>query len=379
MKVYKKRGATNYTEKKLLRQLEPVIKNLAEKDAAFAQTFKAAETLEELQALHSQYCITDVEEIKEPEEQTPEPKPAATKSDANVDADIRFENPQTPLEDPMNRANPIIRDHVLNDSMAPDNNKKGPEIGGMPNLAEPLSHEDAFRLPDEDLDPKERKERQKQQAEQNKTDNGGKKTEGINPAFDELTQQRKSKQTKRFAKYIVEFFAMGLEQGYVWFVTKDISEIKLTEYEMQGKIDPNHLEFMVSLSEEQQVTIRQFFQMQCQQAKIQGKVSEDDKKELTDALADVLMEKGFAPTPMQSLLIVAGQIVVSKALPAFMQVQQNNSIIKQLKSMAGNTEDQENTVEDQNNSSVNQNGAPEPAGKSEATEENPSTELTVIE
>lgn len=342
-KVYNKRGAANYKERNLLKQLEPALEKLASEDPNFVSSFKTATSYEELQALHAKYCITDAEIISEIKNDAPANNKNETTSDS--DSSIKFDNPEEPLEDPMNRANPKIRDYVLNDSFSPEANKN-PEAGGTPNLEEPTSYEDAFKLPDDELDPKELKEKQRAEANQNKTNasnnngggNAGPKTNGaVNPAFDEMSQQRKNKQTKRFAKYIVEFFAMALETGYVWFITKDINDLKLAEYELKDKIDPDHLELVMQLTEEQEVTIRQFFQLQCSNAVANSKISKDEREELTEVLADVLMEKGFAPTPMQSLLMVAGQIVVSKGLTAFVAVQQNNSILNQLFAMRADT------------------------------------------
>lgn len=390
IKIYKKRGAINYQERKLLRQLEPALEKLAAEDAAFAERFKTVESYDELKALHSQYCIDEAEIISETPNATMAEKSNETTSTG--DSSIKFQNPETPLEDPMNRANPIIRDHVLNDSFSPEHNKR-PDIGGQPNLDEPKSYEEAFKLPDDELDPKERKEKQKADAEANKnsTNNGGggnngqkKTSDAINPAFDDMSQQRKNKQTKRFAKYIVEFFAMGLEMGYMWFVTKDINDLKIAEYELKDKIDPNHLELVMNLTEEQEITIRAFFQMQCAQAQVNAKVSDDDKLELADALADVLMEKGFAPTPMQSLMMVMGQIIAAKAIPAFVQVQQNNSILNQLFAMRATQKKEQgevvhHAVKETGNNQQTNHQEEEHEDKHDEQNNQTSTELTVTE
>ena len=383
-KIYKKRGAPNYKETKLIRQLEPALEKLSANDPEFAKNFKSAETFEELQALHSQYCIDDAVILSETPNKDMSEKTSSTDTTSTSDSGIKFQNPETPTEDPMNRANPIIRDHVLNDTFSAEGTKR-PDVGGQPNLSEPTSYDEAFKLPDDELDPKERREKQKSDAAANKSNDGNsggggnkRSSDSLNPAFDDMSQQRKNKQTKRFAKYIVEFFAMGLEMGYVWFVTKDINDLKIAEYELKDKIDPEHLELVMSLTEEQQVTIRQFFQMQCAQAQVASKVSDEDKSELADALADVLMEKGFAPTPMQSLMMVMGQILVSKALPAFVQVQQNNSILNQLFTMRAEAKKEQGEVvqhavrETANNAEQNQEGS-----NPETTTTASTTELTV--
>ncbi len=338
IKIYNKRGNINYKERKLLKELEEALEKKALKDPTVLEKFKTADNYDELVHLHSEYCIDDATILSEKPNAPAEP--SAASATPKTAAEEKASGEGGAAMDPMNEANPIVRPYVLQDSFE---GSKKPPVGGQPNISEPTSYDEAFRLPDEDLDPKARKERLKEEAAKKSgglgsAPSGGgappKKEGGINPAFDELTNARKKKQTRRFAKYIVQIVALGLENGYIWWVTKDINEAKLAEYELANKIIPEHMSWGITLSNEQEVTIRQFFEIQCATAKANAPVSQDDQDELADALADVLEEKGIAPTPTQNLIIVALGVVAKKALPALTQKSQTDIILNRLFDMA---------------------------------------------
>ena len=130
------------------------------------------------------------------------------------------------------------------------------------------------------------------------------------------------------AKYIVKVVVTLLEKGFVWWTTKDINEAKLIELELKGEVD---LSVLFALSETEQQTAREFFAKMCSDAIAGSKVSEDDQEELTDALFEVLIEKGIAPTPMQNLALVGFQIVGAKLLTALGLSAMSNSILAGLK------------------------------------------------
>lgn len=130
------------------------------------------------------------------------------------------------------------------------------------------------------------------------------------------------------AKYIVKVVVTLLEKGFVWWTTKDINEAKLIELELKGEID---LTVLFALSETEQQTAREFFATMCKDAIAGSKVDLDDQEELTDALFEVLIEKGIAPTPMQNLALVTLQIVGAKVLTALGINAMSNSILAGLK------------------------------------------------
>lgn len=336
MKVYIKKGTTNYKEKRLIKALEESLEKKITENPDFLKDFKPATSYEELVNMHNHYCIDEVEIISEtknnatPQNPTPDASQELNEHDDTElnggkgdDSGFKFEGQDNPNHDPMNRANPKIRDYVLKDSMAPEGEEKSQQIGNMDNISEPKSHEEAFKLPGEETE-----------------DGGGGKGEGksagpkrerqepVNPSFDEMSNSRKNKQTKRFAKNIVEAVAMLLEFGYVYWTTKDINDTKLAEYELNNEME---LDLLLSLDEEQEMTVKQFFQYQCKKAEEDAKISKEDKEELSEALADVLLEKGIAPTPTQNLIMVGLKVLGGQVIKATVSNAQTNAILNSLR------------------------------------------------
>jgi hypothetical protein len=99
---------------------------------------------------------------------------------------------------------------------------------------------------------------------------------------------------------------------------------------LNGEID---LSLLVSLEDGQQVTIKEFFANQCLAAEQLSNIDETQKADLTDALTEVMMEKGIAPTPTQELIMITltifgGQVVTLMALKS-----QTNSLLAQLRTI----------------------------------------------
>lgn len=340
IKIYNSqtRGNIDYKLKKLVRELEPIIERKMITDANFAASFKAATTPEELQRLHSVHCAenaTIISEIKnEPNINLSNMENESHKIESNKSSETASVA-QTKIIDPLNEAEPLIRDYVLTDD-AYEKKSSIPSPGAQNNEAlkfdEPMSFQEAFDIPaTDDEDPKlgnKKESEQKQNTSQNNTQQSAPKKEPVNPYFDDQSNQQKKKQTKRMAKYIVKVVVTLLEKGFVWWTTKDINEAKLIELELKGEIDLNVL---FALSETEQQTAREFFARMCKDAVAGSKVEEDDIEELTDALYEVLIEKGIAPTPMQNLALVGLQIVGAKVLTALGLTAMTNSILSGLK------------------------------------------------
>jgi len=252
------------------------------------------------------------------------------------------------FSDPFNEEEPIIRDYVLKGdeySKQPINNQFDNNIV----FNEPTNFDDAFSIPDIDDNTSHTSgtTNTSNSGGNNGGNNGGNKTEApknnpkpqpVNPYFDDQSNQNKKKQTKRFAKYITGFVCFALEKGYVWFTTKDINEAKMIEYELKGDFD---VSLMVTLDSETRVTAKEFFRKMCTDAIVASKISQDDQDELSDALADVLMEKGIAPTPMQTLLMVSGQILAKQVTNVFMSISISKSVIAGLKEYKNSQETEE--------------------------------------
>lgn len=334
VKVYKKRGQLNYKERKLVNAVQSIVDELADKDPNFEANFEPAETYEQLFELHNKYAVSEAELVKD-DEKTQSQVEGDSKSSATTESqDTDSNSIEKDVIDPLNRQNPKVRKYVLEDTLE---DKTKPPIGGNPVLDEPSNADEAFRLPLHALDDKEQAKRKKEEdANQNQNSSQQKQSNSEGPRntpnapLDDLSDAKRKKQTRKFATHITRIVCDLMEHGYVWFVTKDIDEAKLANYVIADKITNEQLDFLLTLSEEQQITVREFFRLSCANAQEMAKISDEDRKELAEALADVLEEKGIAPTPMQNLLITFISITAGKAIPAFMQITQNNTILKQL-------------------------------------------------
>lgn len=366
IKIYRSntRGNLDYKLKKLVRELEPIIERKMITDPNFASSFRAATTPEELQRLHSVHCAetaTILSEIKnEPNINLSNMENESHNSENNKPSETGS-GAQKKVIDPINEAEPIIRDYVLQDD-AYEKKSSIPSAGARADeplsFNEPMSFQEAFDIPldaneDPKLGDKKEGEQKQQNSTQNNTQQSAPKKEPVNPYFDDQSNQNKKKQTKRMAKYIVKVVVTLLEKGFVWWTTKDINEAKLIELELKGEIDLNVL---FALSETEQQTAREFFARMCKDAIAGSKVEEDDILELTDALFEVLIEKGIAPTPMQNLALVSLQIVGAKVITALGLSAMTNSILAGLKenhkqNMENETEEEAEMEREINNAS----------------------------
>jgi hypothetical protein len=232
--------------------------------------------------------------------------------------------------DPFNREEPTTYDYTLEGGLSKDN--VNPD--GRTDFAEPMSFDEAFVIPDDSDD-----EGEVQQPTSGGKTNQGKtntppprqkreKQEPFNPSFDDMSGSKKKKSTKKFAKYIVEAVCALAEKGFVWYANKDINDSKLAEYEMNGEMD---LSLLVTLADGQEATIKQFFQGQCFAAEELAKFEDEEKADMTEALTEVFMEKGIAPTATQELMIVVGGVLVKKGAMLFALKSQTNSLLDQLR------------------------------------------------
>lgn len=315
VKIYNKIGRINYKEKKLISKIQESIAKKLEENPSF--TFEPASNYNDLQNLYYKYCVDDVvfTEVKNSDSTSAKESPKETETKSFFDDD------DDSFVDPMNREEPIIRDYVMNNEFG-----GGPATSGAPqtDFAEPMSFEESFKFPSEDdNDPKNANGGNNKPQKVNKP-------APINPEFDEMTNGRKRKSTKKFAKYIVSAVAMLQEKGFVWFATKDINEPKLLEYELSGEMD---LSLLLSLDDGQSVTIKEFFKGQCELANELAKIDKDKLDDFTDVLAEVMMEKGVAPTPQQELLLIGGSILAEQVLKMVAFNSQIKGVLNQLRSM----------------------------------------------
>lgn len=339
MKVYIKKGNTNYKEKKLVSKLQEALAKKIEQDPTFENSFKPATNFEELKQLHNQYCIDEVDFEDVPKEElennhkefrdnlNPEPikeKPVKMAKQNNpLDDDYSF-------IDPLNREEPIIRDYVVKDEFP--NQESASQASGRTSFDEPMSFKESFEIPASDFTNQDRNNLGNLGSDDNKGQGSSKKQKNppVNPDFGDMQPSKQKKSTRKFAKYIVEAICTMSEKGFVWFANKDITEAKLTEYEVNGEMDLN---ILITLQEGQQATVKEFFLMQCMTAEQLSKISDEERKDLAEALAAVLDEKGVAPTPTQELIMVGVGIFATKAIALFALKSSTNSLLSQLRAM----------------------------------------------
>lgn len=366
IKILAKRGKPSWKEKKLLDQLEQEVEKRMATDPNFASNFRPVNSYEELEKMHKLYFTEDAEIV---EDEKINNKNINNKN-INMKKEVSSSNQETEsnfsFNDPLNAEDPIIRDYVLKgESFENNNTTQNNEINYNRSYDEPTSFDEAFKIPNLDDDDniqssfsnqnnasQQNNENQSNQSSQSTNKDNSVKKEPVNPYFDDQSNSNKKKQTKRFAKYITSFVCFALEKGYVWYTTKDINEARMVEYELKGDID---VSIMLTLDDNTQVTVKHFFQRMCSDAKANAVILKEDQEELADALADVLMEKGIAPTPTQTLMMVSLQIIGKQAFSAFLNKNTTNGILEQLKALKKQKDAEEEDIlnEMESNSSNN--------------------------
>lgn len=339
--VYTPTKRKNYKEKRYVRELQEIISKKIEANPELADSFKPAENFEELERMYHLY--TSEEAVVESETDTQKQNNMVTEEEEEMDnydggdsknqaSSADEDSIDKDFIDPFNREEPIVRDYVLDGGDLADPNTV--DFSGKTDFDEPTSFDEAFVLPDENTPPpssggggfgggnnrNQREEEYDEPREQAR----------INPDFDDMSSAKKKKSTRKFAKYIVEVVCMLSEKGFVWYANKDINEAKLVEYELKGEMD---LSLLLNMPNGQEVTVKQFFQEQCLLAEQLAVIDEESKADLADALAEVLLEKGIAPTPTQELMLVAGKIFVGQAISLLTLKSSTNAVLGQLRAM----------------------------------------------
>lgn len=341
--VYNKNGLgtkPNYKESRLIKEIQAALKDKLKANPELANEFEPATNFQQLKQLHQNYVSQDVEfeEIIENDNNNEKQDTMAKENDLELDDkndlfDEISEDSDTSFIDPFNREEPVLYDYTLEGGMSKDN---GNVSVPRSDFSEPISFEEAFELPEDNLDeeptdskstknPREKREPKPKREPQ----------EPLNPQFDDMSGSKQKKSTKKFAKYIVEAVCALAEKGFVWFANKDINEAKLTEYELNGEMD---LSLLVTLDNGQEATVKKFFLQQCLAAEQLAKFEDEEKKDMSESLADVFMEKGIAPTTFQEALIVIGGVFVKKGAILLSLKSQTSSLLNQLRIMNENNQ-----------------------------------------
>ena len=331
IKLYAKNGKRNYKENKLLKELQPIIDERMKGNPELAESFRPATNFEELQAMHRMYASQQVD-YTEVNNINSMAKDKDEEIEINDDNDffkqIEEGDDGGDFIDPFNREAPIVRDYVTEGGLRESNEPEGPI---RTHFDEPVTFQDAFELPsDDENDNPEVRGKDNQQKQREPKREKPSRPEPLNPSFDDMSSGKKKRSTKKFAKYIVETVCMLAERGFIWYVTKDINDTKLTEYELNGEMD---LSLLVNLDNGQEATVKQFFNVQCDQAEQYAKFDKEEKEDLADALAEVLLEKGVGPTPMQEMWLIAGKVVGEKVIMMLTMKSQQNGLLAQLRAM----------------------------------------------
>jgi len=325
MKIYVKKGATNYKEKKLIVEIENTLNKKSKTDSTILNSFKPATNWDELKDLHDKICGDFVEYEEVGEEETDIEKKHKEFKQGMAETMQPNDNPS--VVDPFNDAEPIVRDYVLSEDFE---SKEQSDEPLKKSFDEPTSFEESFELPSEDSE----KSTSKTQPKEKQSKDPKQPTEKVNPRFEDMSNAKKRRSTKKLAQMIVQGACILAEKGCIWWTTKDITEDKLVQYELENTMD---LQILLTLDEGQQITVREWFGAKVVQANTLFKVSKEDKEDLIDSLFEVLLEKGIAPTPMQELMINAVKtFVLDMGLKAFAMRMEIKSVLNQLVTMKEN-------------------------------------------
>lgn len=330
LKVYAKKGNKSYKEARLIAKITEALEKKIAEDPSIIDTFVPANNMEELQRMHDKYYNDGVAEAEyEDLSETTNTKNSNMSQDKPKSAskDYDYDDDDSSIVDPFNREEPIVRSYVT-ETEFPDENKE--IANSQTSFDEPLTSDDSFLMPDDELPTNKMSTQNSGGAGKDKQKDNKPKIQPLNPDFDDMSNGKKRRSVKKFAKYIVEATSSLTSKGFVWYATKDINDSKLAQYEINDEMD---LDTQVTLEDGQVASVRQFFKLQCYKAEQLSEITKEEKEDLTEATAEVMMEKGVAPTPMQELMLTAGTILGRQAITLISMSAQTNSLLNQLRQM----------------------------------------------
>lgn len=319
IKIYDKRGRQSYKETKLIREIKSALEKKYGNENDKLKEFIPAKNYDELQSLHREYCteVVEYEEVPDSKNENIEQEHKDFRNSLKETIQPNNDMEQdSAFVDPFNQLNPTVRDYVMDDKFDanPSNEPK------KTSFDEPTTFKDAFKMPDS--------ETPTAKSETNKN-----KEKPLNPSYNEQNSGRKKRTNKKFAKYIVEAVCMLAEKGFIWWTTKDITESKIAQYELNGEID---LSLLLTMPDGQQSTVKEWFKSQELTAEHLSKFNQDEKDDLAEVLAELLDKKGVSPSIEQELAIIALKMFGQKFMIALEMRKGVNDILQQLKSIGGN-------------------------------------------
>lgn len=345
-KIYDKKGRFSFKENKLIDDIKTALQEKYSDNPEFLNNFIPAKNFDELQSLHREYCaeVVDYEEVPENKNQNIEQEHKEFRDSLKETVQPNNDMEQdSAFVDPFNQSNPLVRDYVMDDKFDANSNTEPKKTS----FEEPTTFKDAFKMPDSDT-------------QSSKTDKKDKpKEQPLNPSYNEQNNGRKKRTNKKFAKYIVEAVCMLAEKGFIWWTTKDITESKVAQYELNGEID---LSLLLTMPDGQQATVKEWFKSQEISAEHLSKFSQDEKDDLAEVLAELLDKKGVSPTIEQELAIIALKMFGQKFMIAFEMRKGVNSVLEQLRALGG-TAPQKRNYEEKGYDEPQQQSQPEPVSQ----------------
>ena len=345
-KIYDKKGRFSFKENKLIDDIKSALQEKYSDNPEFLNNFIPAKNFDELQSLHREYCaeVVDYEEVPENKNQNIEQEHKEFRDSLKETVQPNNDMEQdSAFVDPFNQSNPLVRDYVMDDKFDANSNTEPKKTS----FEEPTTFKDAFKMPDSDT-------------QSSKTDKKDKpKEQPLNPSYNEQNNGRKKRTNKKFAKYIVEAVCMLAEKGFIWWTTKDITESKVAQYELNGEID---LSLLLTMPDGQQATVKEWFKSQEISAEHLSKFSQDEKDDLAEVLAELLDKKGVSPTIEQELAIIALKMFGQKFMIAFEMRKGVNSVLEQLRALGG-TAPQRKNYEEKGYDEPQQQSQPEPVSQ----------------
>ena len=309
-RVYVSSGRPTRDEKKMIEDLTQAVNKLKEKNPVEYMNFRPATNKYELREWYKKYCIEDAEIISETRTQTmsAEKETKIESSDdvtSNKDAEKNLTDVFDGANDPFNARETIKRDYVT-DQTTDNTYSHEDEIV----IEEPTGLPSDFTIPkDVDDDTDMRKGGNQQQGKNEKQ-----KPEPINPELKDLDDSQKRRVFKQTAQSLVLAYKQFSGLPFKYLATRDINAGKMAEYNVTKELDTN---IVLELPNDVHMSIAQYFEQQCMKADGLFELDPDVEKEIVEALTDVLMEKQFALTPTQRLMVAVGQDLFNKGVQLF--------------------------------------------------------------
>ncbi len=308
-RVYVSSGRPTRDEKKMIEDLTQAVNKLKEKNPVEYMNFRPATNKYELREWYKKYCIEDAEIISETRTQTmsAEKETKIESSDdvtSNKDAEKNLTDAFDGANDPFNARETIKRDYVT-DQTTDNTYSHEEEIV----IEEPTGLPSDFTIPKDDEVNNGGNNVNQQQGKNEKQ-----KPDPINPELKDLDDSQKRRVFKQTAQSLVLAYKQFSGLPFKYLATRDINAGKMAEYNVTKELDTN---IVLELPNDVHMSIAQYFEQQCMKADGLFELDPDVEKEIVEALTDVLMEKQFALTPTQRLMVAVGQDLFNKGVQLF--------------------------------------------------------------